>query len=376
MRHSSSCHAPRSASDAICDDAPRPGDADEREGFGRVIGDLVAWTATLTLAAVGGVFLTGRVDAGFVTHLTSPWVVQCAALLASTALLLALAGRTKRAILASGLALWAAALAWPVVVGSPGAPRNEEAAGVALRIVQANVCNRNEPTPEAIAWFQSEAADLVGVLELTDAWHEALRPLRATLPHVLIREQEARETGIALFSRFPLRDGAFRRSVPGGPLHIDAIVEHPSGPIRVIVAHPMSPRSIERSVYRDAELARIAESCASGDLPTIVIGDLNETPFGTPYQAFLATTGYRSVREAGGFTPSWPTELGGLPVPAILRVPIDHILLSPEFHPREVRVGTHIGSDHMPIVAEVAFVAPPRPALIASPLPSGRLEEP
>lgn len=350
-------------------------DVDASDGSGALFGDLCAWLMTAGLAAVSALFLLGRVDAGFATHIASPWVVQCAGLFVLLAISLALLGRTKRAIAAAALGLWAVLLAIPVIVGTPSSRTDDLADGPTLRVIQANVCNRTTPTTAATAWFLSERADLVGVLELTDAWHEALAPLRQALPHALIREQEARETGIALFSRFPIRDGAFRRSVPGGPLHIDAIVEHPSGPIRVIVAHPMSPRSIERSVYRDAELARIAESCASGDLPTIVIGDLNETPFGAPYQAFLATTGYRSVRDAGGFTPSWPTELGGVAVPSFLRIPIDHILVSHAFRPLWSRVGEHIGSDHMPIVAEVAFVAPPRPALIASPLPSGRLED-
>lgn len=356
---------------------PSSASSDEGDGARAPLRDLASWVTTAAFVVVAGVFLTGRVDTGFATHVTSPWVVQCAGLLAIAAVAFAALGQTKRLVMATGLAVWALAIAWPVVAGvSTLPPPPMDADAVPLRILQANVCNRNEPTLEASAWFRSEQADLVGVLELTDAWQTALEPMRAALGHALVREQQANETGIALYSRFPIREGAFRRSVPGGPLHIDAVIEHPAGPMRVLVVHPMSPRTIERTVFRDAELARIAESCASGDLPTIVIGDLNETPFGAPYQAFLATTGYRSVREAGGFTPSWPTELGGIPVPTLGRIPIDHILVSSDFHPRSVRVGEPIGSDHMPIVAEVAFVAPPRPALIASPLPSGRLEDP
>jgi endonuclease/exonuclease/phosphatase family metal-dependent hydrolase len=51
-----------------------------------------------------------------------------------------------------------------------------------------------------------------------------------------------------------------------------------------------------------------------------------------------------------GVKTSWP-----VPVPSFLRIPIDHCLLSDDFHVTSVEVGSSIGSDHLPLVVTASL---------------------
>ncbi len=326
------------------------------------------WSLRLTLSSafvlVAAVFVGGRLDLGFASALTSPWVVQCAGLFALLALAGLLCGFPKLLIGSLVGAMWSVAVALPAI--HPAVPtRPAERGGVLrasahasaprVRVLQANVCHRNEPTSDAVAWIQAEAADIVGIVEFNEAWQSALEPLQHTHRHTVLCPHTDQLTGVALYSRYPLHGVRIESAFPGAPRHIEATVLHPAGAIRVFVAHPPSPRSAERVRTRDRFLTELAQRCVEPAVPTIVLGDLNETPFGRPMRAFLDATGYRSAREAAGYTPSWPSEVAGVPVPEALRIPIDHVLVSPDFLPESCRVGRAIGSDHLPLAVELRF---------------------
>jgi endonuclease/exonuclease/phosphatase (EEP) superfamily protein YafD len=328
------------------------------------------------IVAVG--FVIGRLDLGFASTLANPWAVQCAVLFVLLAALgIALRRRLTAAAMLCG-ATWAAAIVLPTLMprGELREPRSNE---LPLRVLEANVCNRVKPTAEAVASLRAEKADLVAILELTDRWEECLAPIATDLPHAVIGEQNELGSGVALYSRYPLREARVLVACEGADRQIEAIVEHPAGAIRVFVIHPLSPRSVERTSTRDRELALIAERCEASDMPTLVIGDFNETPYGRPFAEFLDRTGYRGARDAVGFAPTWPAEVDGWMMPEACRIPIDHIVGSAHFVASDFRVGPHVGSDHMPIIADLLFTPPSAAAdgrtLIASPLPSARPED-
>jgi endonuclease/exonuclease/phosphatase (EEP) superfamily protein YafD len=304
------------------------------------------------------IFLAGRLDAGFVSAILSPWVVQCAGLFLVFAVAAVFLRRPLVATACVGCALWAGALATPTLV--PHEPPAVEGSLLGsrptIRTLFANVWNQGEPSNDAASWMLSEEPDLVGIAELSAAWEEALQPLEERLPYVLACPRVLERTGVALYSKFPIVKAKIEPVVPGAAIHIEAVVEHPQGRIRVFVIHPQSPRSAERTAIRDASLEAIARRCAASDEATIVMGDFNETPFGQTFGLFLETTGYHPARDAAGFTPSWPARLAGYSVPAPFRVPIDHVLASDEFVARSCHIGQDIRSDHLPIVAELALL--------------------
>jgi endonuclease/exonuclease/phosphatase (EEP) superfamily protein YafD len=79
----------------------------------------------------------------------------------------------------------------------------------------------------------------------------------------------------------------------------------------------------------------------------VVLGDANATPWNASFGAMLAATGLE-LANVGSWFASWP---GGLPW--FLRIPIDHVLVSDAIGVHRVTLCGSVGSDHLPLVAEV-----------------------
>jgi endonuclease/exonuclease/phosphatase (EEP) superfamily protein YafD len=245
-------------------------------------------------------------------------------------------------------------LAWALVVTLPAAmPRSPVPAAATVRVVVANVEVGNPPTPEAIDWLVATEADLVAIVECTEAWRSEIE--RAGWPFAIAGTDEETPGGIGLFSRFPLQEASVSIPPEGAFRRADAIVETPEGPVRVLAVHPVPPIRSGWAAMRNDELAALAATVRDSTLPVLVVGDLNETPFGRAYRDLVTTAGLVSARRVSGLAPTWPTQAFGFRVPAWAGIPIDHALATGEFTPTALVVGPGLGADHRPIVADFAW---------------------
>lgn len=319
--------------------------------------------ACVTLAALGwlGPSLIGA--------LTSPWMSQAWGVLCAVVLLLALV-RAWRAALAFSLPLIALSL-WvlPVLL-----PIETAAPARTLRFAYANVNAWNGPTPDAVQWFESTGADVVALIECSQEWIDALRAVTragsSLWPHAAVRIDDHPIGGVAVLSRHPLRDVEAIISPVGRFPMIDAVVEAPDGPVRVMAAHPVPPVGVEALQMRDAEIRWLAQRAAGSALPTAIVADFNDTPFGRALRDFAASSGMRSAASATGLVTTWPARVAGMPWPSPLRITIDHCFVSGEIGIASLSAGPRIGSDHLPLVIDIAHRA--RETRVQSP-PAGDL---
>ena len=80
------------------------------------------------------------------------------------------------------------------------------------------------------------------------------------------------------------------------------------------------------------------------------MGDLNVTMWSPFYRSLAKISGLNNARQGFGIL---PTQSAILPQYAIFSAPIDHCLISQEIKVKDFRVADNIGSDHLPIVAEL-----------------------
>lgn len=310
-------------------------------------------------------FLAGRVGPAAIESLASPWTAQLWAL---TMLVLAVAWilRDRASVVALGVvALWSSVLVLPAIIPH-GAHRDPPT----LTVASANVLVANQPDAAALDWIRSLDVDVLGIVECNAAWLAAAESARddgrPRWPYAIAEADDTTPGGVALLSRYPIRDALVERPPDGVFRMASAIIDHPEGAIRVFVVHPVPPVRPRWTTARNAELRWLADRVVgererATPLPTVILGDLNETPFGKAYASFLLATGVRSARTVAGFAPTWPTRLDGQAVPWFLRIPIDHCLVSPELAPVRFTVGPDIGSDHLPVIAHLRLLSIPRP---------------
>lgn len=304
-------------------------------------------------AGVTLMLLLGQFGPAFARALLNPvtphaWVCLLVAMLTLLCL------RAWRTLLAVALpTVWASTLVLPVVwpAGASGM------GGPVLRVTAANVLIGNPPD---VKWLESCDADIVGFLEFSSPWLQAVQSTRETdgsprWPYAAGLPDDRSAGGIGLFSRYPLRDVHVEFAPTGGVFRfVEATVETPDGDVRVLLVHPPPPVSGRLVSIRDAEIAWLAGRCAERDVPTIVMGDFNETPFGKPLKEFVTRTGYASSRRVAGYAPSWTTTLFGVRLPHAIGVPIDHLFVSKHFATQSFRAGPDVGSDHLPIRVELS----------------------
>jgi endonuclease/exonuclease/phosphatase (EEP) superfamily protein YafD len=112
---------------------------------------------------------------------------------------------------------------------------------------------------------------------------------------------------------------------------------------------PMTPGEAR---IRNRQLTRVAAIANATSGPLVVAGDFNVTPWSPHFRRVLATSGLRDCALGQGLGASWPA-------PATwLGIRIDHCLASAHWRVLDARVGPHLGSDHRPIIVELALEGP------------------
>ena len=232
-----------------------------------------------------------------------------------------------------------------------------------LRIIAANVDYTNEYQDDAMDRLLAEDPDVIALIEPDDQWQPMIKQAQEQLPHCV---QELRELGrgMALLSRFPLEDPRVEYLVDNDRPSIWAHIRLPSDEtVRLVVTHPPPPGLPKRrdegrhsSRTRDIELDIIAGIIRDDpDHHWVLTGDFNDVGWSATTLRAKRESGLLDPRVGRGtyntFPASWP----------FLRYPIDHVLVSPSFRLAGLDRLENIGSDHLPLLADL-IVFETRPA--------------
>lgn len=248
----------------------------------------------------------------------------------------------------------AAALA-PYQVSPPGAGTPALAADgttptdrPTLRVVTLNVEFRNRATDRVVGYLRDARADVVVLVEIDDVWAASLGTLGEAYPFRHVVPGRTYE-GVAILSRWPLHDvEVVDFGSPGMPSLV-ATVAAADGDVTVIATHPRPPLTPALDAALRLHLRAVGRRAADRRGPCLVMGDLNATPWSAAFGGLVAESGLRDSALGRGIQPTWHARL------PVLRIPIDHVLVSSDVDVLERRVGPAVGSDHMPVEATLAF---------------------
>jgi endonuclease/exonuclease/phosphatase (EEP) superfamily protein YafD len=226
-------------------------------------------------------------------------------------------------------------------------PNTETGGGGILRIVSLNVLADNADKDRTIAYLQQSDADVVVLLEVDDVWAEAVAALQHRYPHGLVHPRADR-FGIAVLSRLPLANPRVEELADGPPVVITDLPRGARGCL-LVAAHPPAPIAAAWSAGRDAQLAAIGEVAANESRPVIVAGDLNATPWSHGFRQLVRLRELRDSALGRGVQATWNARR------VAPRIPIDHVVVSPEVRVVSRQVGPDVGSDHLPVEATLAI---------------------
>jgi endonuclease/exonuclease/phosphatase (EEP) superfamily protein YafD len=221
-----------------------------------------------------------------------------------------------------------------------------------LRIVSANVMFDNPNHAALVDELQSRDADVIFLQEVTPDWWRAIRAAGLLESHpYFIEAARWGADGMALLSRRPFVSKRLlhvgRRPVPTATVRVGRIAVH------LVDVHVVAP--IETFDENRVEQLAINDIVRHTPEPRIVAGDYNATPTNRWYQELL-DLGLHEVHEAVGdpFATTWPNGVRHLPP-----IRLDHVFVDdPPVVPLRVRQGTGTGSDHRPVIVDLAVLQP------------------
>ena len=323
----------------------------------RTIPRVAAVLAALTLAATGLALFASR---WWLADLAVHFRPQYAVLAALAAVVLGAARRWAWAV-AALVALGVNALAI-VAVLEPGAapiraasaaPPAAAAPATHVRVLAMNVFYGNTHYERVRALVRAAHPDVAVLVEITPQWLSGLKDLRKDFPYgyyaarwrMSLRGRQRR--GVLLLSRWPIAQLTTLSAIGEGDPSVDAALLIRGRRLRLIGVHASWPLGRLRSLQRNAELEHLGSLADVATDPLVIAGDLNVTPFSPYFQHLLERGGLRSADR--GWAPTWPTFLP----PAGIR--IDHVLVSSGVSVLGWQRGSRMGSDHWPVIADLAF---------------------
>jgi endonuclease/exonuclease/phosphatase (EEP) superfamily protein YafD len=237
----------------------------------------------------------------------------------------------------------------PVLSGILPLAETPSSSAKPLRVAMANVLTSNREHESLLEFVRAEDPDVLGLLEVNLRWLAALDPLREAYPYG-VRHPQANNFGIALLSRVPLEDVELR---PLGHAELMAVVAKlrlEDRAVSLALAHPVPPVGGFAARLRNQQFERLSElrtEFAAEEF--ILLSDLNSSPWSPFYARLERRSGLTNASRGHGYFPTWPTHL------PLLMLPLDHCLLSSGLRASAFRLGPHIGSDHLPLVVDIAL---------------------
>jgi endonuclease/exonuclease/phosphatase (EEP) superfamily protein YafD len=226
--------------------------------------------------------------------------------------------------------------------GNPAAP----AAAPTLRIVSFNVDVANRRFAALEPLIGSLHPDIIGLTEVTPAWARAAATASAKVPaRRLLPRSDA--YGIGLLSGPRPTAVTARRFPSGGPLALIAHFRVAGLPLTFVLLHAHT--SFAGSIHV-RELRALAAELPKLGRRLVVCGDFNTVPWSAQFGEFAETAGLRDASAGSWPAYSWPAWS------PLLRVPLDHCLVSDGISVRSRSFGPSSGSDHFPLIVDLALV--------------------
>jgi len=277
-------------------------------------------------------------------ELTTHWRLQYAVGLGALTVAAALARKLKPALVFGAFALVNVFVLAPCYI--PARPAAAASASQ-LRVMVLNVHTENVQYDAALREVIGSKPDVLVLEEVNALWLRQLGALMAEYPFQVCAERED-NFGIAMFSRLPLKSGQALYLGEAGVPSVQGIVTVGGKEVLVVGTHPLPPANRENARLRNEQLDALARHLSAFTGRKALLGDLNVTPWSPYFGRLLRASGLRDTGAGCGLQPTWPARV----VP--LWIPIDHCLVSPELGVIRRRTGRYIGSDHYPLVVDLA----------------------
>jgi len=302
------------------------------------------------------------------------WLILPVFLLMPVALIL-----RKRRIALALLPVALVGIVWFAPYFMPKSPPAPD--GTVMRVLTFNVWGNNHDLSRIEDWIWQSGADLVLLQEVSPAHAEGIMPdLLDIYPYQSSQEDNRRWGDNITLSRYPIVESQyFDLGVPNHPDPLRLVVDTPEGRLAVYNVHldwpggytrqpePIFGWFFENNFYfrsllgydesiRNLQIERLLAKLQTEPYPHIIGGDFNMSASSIMYNRVAAQLRDSFLEAGWGLGTSWPDAgVRGMAgwIPPLVR--IDYIWHSDGLRSVKAWVGSAVGSDHLPVLADITF---------------------
>ncbi|MDB2414926.1 endonuclease/exonuclease/phosphatase family protein [Rickettsiales bacterium] len=223
-----------------------------------------------------------------------------------------------------------------------------------VKILQFNVNKDNKKVNDMARWIisQSENVDIMVLMEITDRWQDALQRIKWAYPYhiskdvrggrkmVILSKLLIDELEVKYLSQDEVPVVVMRGATVGYEVPFVLYGVHPPPP--VLPQYAKMRNNIVESAAEDIAKERFSHK--------MLVGDFNSTRFSPVFSKAADTAGLYDSNEGLGIISTWPN-----PLPRVLGIAIDNIMISDNILVSGKRRGPSLGSDHYPIISTLQF---------------------
>lgn len=244
-----------------------------------------------------------------------------------------------------------------------------------LRMVTLNVWGNQHDFSRTEAWLRTTEADIISLEEVSPTYAaEKMKALSDLYPYQSNQQDKTRWGDNFTLSKYPIVSSAYvELGIPDVPAPVRTVISVDGQNIAVYTVHlawPVDDEAITAKglefyiqvalafddTVRNQQIDNLITYLKGEPYPYVVAGDFNTSDFSVTYSK-LAGTMHDSFAEGGqGLGGSWPVaQARGMPawLPPLIR--IDYIWHSDGLRTVRAWQGEPVGSDHLPLLAELAF---------------------
>ncbi len=208
-----------------------------------------------------------------------------------------------------------------------------------------NVLTENNNYNLFLEELKRQKPDIAIVLEVNDKWIENIKTINKYYEYSLECPSED-NFGIALYSKLPLKNQKIEYWSDYAVPVIKADISIRNQIFTLYCVHTLPPTNKEYLLARNTMLKNIASKINNKE-KIIVAGDFNTTIFSHIYKNTIKKEGGIDAQsQQSEIKGTWTTKF-----PEILRITLDHIIVSKNIQIQNYNRGNKIGSDHFPIYA-------------------------
>ena len=290
----------------------------------------------------------------WVFEIFSQFRVQYAATAACMMILLALTGARRLEWILGAILLTVNALpiVWQLGIGVSAPAIAREPAD--LRLMTANLRYGYVDFDALEDFIQEQNPDVISLTEIWGLQPELSKRLAKEFPYRATAGHRG-SSAMMVFSRHPFKKRQ-THYLPGTAIYpvVDLDVcpkdQDPSRCFKVVTLHPARPGPSGQTDERNQVLALAAKAAAdASNGQVVVMGDLNITQWSPNFSEFIENANLQSRSLHPLEATTWISRF------PLFGLSIDHVLPGSAMKVVDRVVGPDIGSDHFPVVADLAF---------------------